>query len=777
MSTTLTIGGSSVSIPTDVILHRFAPYNKGSYPTLSFAVRGELLAGLPDPYLGKEAILAIGGTTYFTGNVISGPACSYNTTYGWVRTYQCAGLRYRLDRFPHTDSNTGVASSGFNLHPEDPSYIGSRAGRTVGQILASCLTMDANANTADSYGIGNYASLGPAVLSTQTLTDLAQLLTIPPAPTYFGSERFGTAIESLLHSWAPNHFFWLDPVTGEYRFSDLRKFTAHTFTLDTDPIEPTPLARMCSSNFPRVRVRGGPLVNGILLDTAGGGLAEDFAYDALNNAAAKAAWTVADFQQPTLAGAKAADTGTCTCPSTTTVTVTSANGASTWTSDFWDQTSTGRHGIIYLTYGAGSGITQYTTRRIIANTSLSAGGTSTLTLDIPLAITSYTAYQIIALSGGASNVWRQYSITNATVAAALANQFSYPQPFRLAQNNGAMLTSFPIGSVVATGGNEITAWFTSDSSSGTILFTQPTYIVAGNANPSNVRALVAVNQGPQAAIWPPDAYAPGTLTAGVVTGHGTIVPGSGFGVASAGAQVYVIGDGSGATATCTISGAAVTAIAITAGGSGYTWAVIAVVDPTGSAAAQYGGTSSTIEGLTDTLTITIGAWRDPGNFAGMLAYAYDLFQSVCDTVVEGSIRYLGLYTGALTPGLAVNVTGSSFTTGWESPLTSFAGFGGLAVTAVEVEWPPGDMTDHITTMHVGNHRAQCGQSTFLRPNRTGLSVTGGMQGQGGFAGKQAPNIGSQTGDPSSVGTGGVNTPNLGSLAPGTPGGPDPSSYF
>ena len=102
MSTVLTLGSSTINVPQDVLLGKLVAYHKGSYPSLSFFARGGPLAGLPDPYLGKTVTLSIGGVTYFTGDVVHGPDCSFDPTYGWVRGYQCLGLRNRLDWFPHT---------------------------------------------------------------------------------------------------------------------------------------------------------------------------------------------------------------------------------------------------------------------------------------------------------------------------------------------------------------------------------------------------------------------------------------------------------------------------------------------------------------------------------------------------------------------------------------------------------------------------------------------------------------------------------------------------
>jgi hypothetical protein len=151
------------------------------------------------------------------------------------------------------------------------------------------------------------------------------------------------------------------------------------------------------------------------------------------------------------AGVGQYDQGTCTCPSTTTVTVTSSNAKATWASNEWDQTDTGRNGLISVRSDVITGYTQTYSARVVSNTSLAAGGTSTLTLDSPLPATSYTSYQLWGRAGGASNVYRKYKVTNANVAARLANYFPYPFAYRNSDGSAATLTSTPVGTVFYSG--------------------------------------------------------------------------------------------------------------------------------------------------------------------------------------------------------------------------------------------------------------------------------------------------------------------------------------
>jgi hypothetical protein len=504
-TTVLLINGSPVAVPASVLLGRMTVYTKDGYPTLSFFARGGALAGLPDPYLGKTVELRIDDVTYFKGDVTHGPDAQFDQRHGWIRGYQCMGLRNRMDWIPHTDEATGTDQTGFNLAVEDPDRLLPRTGRTVGEVLEAVLTMPTNADLLDELGIGGYTSLSPPTLPTATQDDLDALTLIPPSPVYFQGEKLGSAVESFLAVWAPNHAFHVRP-DGVMRFLDLREFDEHVFTINSDPIEPTPLSRSVSENFQRVVVRGSPWVQGVLLSLAAGDLAEDFAYGALDNEAAKAAWTPDDFTQPGLdADGPNTDSGSANCTSTTTVVVTSAEPARSWDSNFWDQTGTGRGGVIYLRDSINANLTQFAVRRVISNTALTPAGTSTLTLDQPLPHTDYDEYTLIGTTGGAANVWRKYSVVNTEIAAKLTNRFSFPQPFRMAAGNAVTMTSHPIGSVVFDGLAEATLAFTADPDSGTILFAQPTYIVAGNQEPDDVRALVGVNFGVNRAISPPDA--------------------------------------------------------------------------------------------------------------------------------------------------------------------------------------------------------------------------------------------------------------------------------
>ena len=704
---TLAIGGSSVSIPRDALPLRLGATAKGSYPTLTFAVRGKPLptSGV-GPYLGKEAVLTVNGVVRFKGDVLfQGP--QFQGSGGLiVQTYQCHGLESRANRFPHTDSNTGVDSSAYNLalDNQQSDYIAARAGRTVGEILADVLTMDANAAALDAAGIGAYTSLSPPTLPATTTGDLSALTLIPPAPVYFGGEKFWEAVVSFLGQWAPNHWAYVEPATGKIRVVDTRTFTDKTLTFGTDPVRPTGISRDLDPCFGRVVVLGEPVAEMGCYATAAGTLSESpFAHDGLTIAQAKAAWTPTDDAAPGMApgqataisvisggavsagtivlvvgdgtgasytatrtgdkitalvkvsggtgytradfsidapGGACADSGTCVCTSTTTVNLTSDNAGATWPANFWDQAAGHKAATIILNYSAGSGSTTTAQRRIVANASHAPGSTSSVTLDLALPHTLFDTYTLCGYSNTSSAVWKVYALPSG-VGAKLAKQSIYPMPYRNANGVGITMVSTPMGVVRYSSNhlppyNEVMVGISVDPASGTVRFGNATYLTAGGRAPDDVRVIVPIYTGANAATYPADV---------------------------AGVPQY-----------------------------------------TGTAAAA---------GWEKTLTVCCRSWRDPANQTAMLAYAADLLDSVKDIVMEGSVTYLGFYEDALTPGIRLNIAGNGYTTGWESAA--------LPVVESELLWNA-DGVSLTTVMKCSNRRAHYSADAFLHPDRTGLTT-------------------------------------------------------
>src|SRR6516162_32828 len=141
MSAVLVIGGTTINrVTTRTTLIRCRPYAKDAYPTLAFArCIGSLTSG-PDAWDGQPVTLTQDGTLIFAGDTGS-HLTHCDDHLGWVREWTCFGLAKRAEYIAVTDSNTLTDTARFNVAGDDPDFIASRAGRSVGQIVADMLEM------------------------------------------------------------------------------------------------------------------------------------------------------------------------------------------------------------------------------------------------------------------------------------------------------------------------------------------------------------------------------------------------------------------------------------------------------------------------------------------------------------------------------------------------------------------------------------------------------------------------------------------------------------
>jgi hypothetical protein len=288
-----------------------------------------------------------------------------------------------------------------------------------------------------------------------------------------------------------------------------------------------------------------------------------------------------------------------------------------------------------------------------------------------------------------------------------------------------------MGLIFRTDGSTFPLAYTFNTTTGRIRFIAPTYIIANNAQPVDVWIYQPINTNALYAVWPHDNIGPPQTP-------------------------------------------------------------------------QYGGTSGPttlrnphgVDNLQKTLTVTIDQWTDPGQFGtvalpdagpfdtnppssfaqvptGMNLYAYDLWTSVADAVVEGEVTYYGFYTPSLTFGNALTIQGQdypapAYTTGWEGL--------SLPIREVVVEWPQLTGQDYITRMAVSNRRDVYSADQFLKPPRRAGFSFGMLEGVTNvFGGPTFTTEGAQAGinltvpaplDP----TAGTGLPGLGGLIePGLPG--------
>jgi hypothetical protein len=367
--------------------------------------------------------------------------------------------------------------------------------------------------TQVSAGTG-YTSAPTVVISTLpsiTVTDLASLSIIPPFRVTFAGERIIQSIESSLQSTYPTYWVHID-TSGNIRFLNTLSFTSNTVTLggsDVRWLMPS-LHRDLSDCYSQLIVRGDLCVSGVTLavkpwpgsTSTDGGLQEDFTFGSYTtNAAAIAAWNPNDYQQLSLQTGQ--DQGSCTCSSTTAVVITSQNTSLTLTADQLDQTSTGQHAILTVYCDTIANLQQMFSARVIANTAMTAGGTSTLTLDRALPSTAYNAYRLYALSELGNVVWRRYKVTNSYIAAQMQQFFPYPFAFRNSDGTAATLTTSPVCSVYWSSSgsppyNQSSIGVQIDPVSGTITTVSPTSLVYGGGvvtPPTDVQVFLPVANG------------------------------------------------------------------------------------------------------------------------------------------------------------------------------------------------------------------------------------------------------------------------------------------
>jgi hypothetical protein len=161
------------------------------------------------------------------------------------------------------------------------------------------------------------------------------------------------------------------------------------------------------------------------------------------------------------------------------------------------------------------GLIQQWTARITANTSMSPGGTSTLTLDNPLPALTFNSYQLYGTGGGAGNVYRKYKLTDPVVAAAVQQEFPYPVPFRPGASMSETLVSSPQATVFYSSSGSPPYQQSSvgisaiDPDAGTITLSKPSALVFSpdgrTVVPVNdVQFFLPVASGILQAVYPPD---------------------------------------------------------------------------------------------------------------------------------------------------------------------------------------------------------------------------------------------------------------------------------
>lgn len=580
MSSVLTIGGSTITRTTAKIVLNRLTLSLDRPDELEFA---ELACDLPGSYAPEAAVtLTVDGTLSFSGWIFARHPDGFGQSSGRVG-YRCLGLSYGASLVAVTASD-GTGQMAFNLPITDPDYSEAEAGLDVGTMISQALAQHST-------------QLGAIGVSTDatTATQLAALTSVPPEPVYVSGNSLWVQLQQLLEQWYGSRYALRVEPSGLVRVWDTTSLTAKTITLDTDPAILTSMSEDTSECYTQVVLRGRADIEPAYLSLTEGTLEEGW------TPTDEAAWTIDDFLQPK----DGADIGDITAQTSTTITVQSDDGARTWAINYWS----GIQGQVSVDNTSVAGVDEFEYRNITANTALTAGGTSTLTLDRALTATGFDRYSVRAVTptSGLAGVWRKYTIPNTYVAQHLQQRFNHSVPFYTSGQGVAQVTG-PVGVIEYSGfgfsGLQFPLNFEiipyDGTTDGYLLFYTPVVMITtSNAD---------LQAGGSAVNAPSDVI--------------VLVP--------------------------------------------YSRGTLEVTSPSGGG---YSGTAYSDFGVQRTLYRDYSTWVDAGNSGSMQILADAILATTSNAVREGSITYFDKYSDALPSGswpIAINIAKATGTTSWES---------------------------------------------------------------------------------------------------------------
>jgi len=196
-----------------------------------------------------------------------------------------------------------------------------------------------------------------------------------------------------------------------------------------------------------------------------------------------------------------------------------------------------------------------------------------------------------------------------------------------------------------------------------------------------------------------------TAAGGTVTGVTVGTPGSGY--TSVPTVAFTGGGGTGAAGTAVLSGGGVSAVAVSAGGTGYTTPTVTFSAPTGA-----GGTTATGTVTVNAGVITAIAITSPGTGYTVAPTA------TLGTLGSGTGATLGTVTitGSTITGITVTNAGSGYTT---APTVSITGGGGSGAAATAAIPAAGGGTVYTIALTGGNITFN-NNLTYLTPANLGI---------------------------------------------------------
>lgn len=362
----------------------------------------------------------IGGYMVWRGRV--GPFVPVFSELGWTHQYTCYSAEWWASLVPVTNPFTQTGRITFNAqNREDPEYVADLVGLTAGQIARKMLEFHASAFAAE--GVTGFVP-----------DDFATMEVVPPQAISFAGQNAFIQVRDFVAQWAGDHAFTVtkDGIVRAKKWDDFTRLP-YDMTADCWAAKPS-LSRDLSDVRTAVRVRGGAKVQYTVALRSKGDLQEQW------TGTEEAGWKYIDFG----GGIASVDAGQVTASTFLTVTVHSDIAGMKWAANELRD----RHGTISVRRSLGTGIDDFRSRKIIANTALAPGGTSVLTLDFPLPVdTGWVDYRLSA-EGGGSDVYRLYKVTNPTVGRHLVPYSAQPVAMSTASGTTSLASSIPKAWVV-----------------------------------------------------------------------------------------------------------------------------------------------------------------------------------------------------------------------------------------------------------------------------------------------------------------------------------------
>jgi len=722
----LTINGSQINLMTwECTIDRCTPFILGGIPTLVFSrILGKLTA-LPDPWSGQSCSWSNGsnypGTIHFAGDVV-GYSDRYQQEVGWIREYRALGLRNRADYIPVTDSNTLSDTASFNLPADDLYMIESREGRTMGQCVLDLLSMYQNVTALSAAGIGNFTSAGSGgagtaeltgtTVSSVTVAEGGSGYTVAPTVVLAGGDGSGasysaivsggvitgftqisvgtgyttppTVIISTLPSITVTDLVALDvippfritfagerimqsiesavqschpnhwvniDITGNIRFLDQRLFTSNSVTLGGSDIR----WLMPSLNRDLSDSYSQLIVRGDLCVSG-----VTLGVRPYPGSANPDGGLQEDFGYSGLSNSSAIASWVPSDFQTFNLQTGQDQGSCTCPSTTDVRITSSNTSLTLTTNQLDQTDTgQHAIVTVYSDTVTNLEQMFCARVTANTAMTAGGTADITldrALPSTAYNGYRLYALS--TAGNVVWRRYKVTNPFIAAQ----MQQFFPYPF----------AFRNSDGTAAT-LTTSPVCTVywSSSGSPPYNQSAIGVQIDPVS----------GTITTVTPT---SLVYGGGVVTPPTDVQVFLpVANGS-----------------------------LSVQAPSG---AGYAGTLYTIEGISRTKTVTVREWRDYSLTTNMQTYANELFDSIKDVIVEGTIGYLGLATTYLAPCQAVSITGNGYTTGYESL--------SLPVASIDIQFNPGPGgASYVSTLRVSNRKARYTGDIFVRPAVTGQQL-------------------------------------------------------